>query len=181
VPRDGHLGRRRVTRLEHVVVVGAGAAGLTAVDTLRREGFSGRLTVLGAEPHRPYDRPPLSKQVLSGQWEPDRLALRRDADLAVLEVCWQLGTPATGLDVDVRRVTTADGLVHGYDGLVIATGVAPRRLSFGHELDGVHVLHTVDELSRYAPACAPRQRWSWSARASWAAKWPPWPACSGSR
>ncbi|WIX76695.1 FAD/NAD(P)-binding oxidoreductase [Amycolatopsis carbonis] len=133
------------TRLEHVVVVGAGAAGLTTVDTLRREGFPGRITVVGAEPHRPYDRPPLSKQILSGQWEPDRLALRPDEDFAALDAEWLLGTPAAALDVTGRKVTLADGRVLGYDGLVIATGVSPRRLPVGHDLDGVHVLHTVDD------------------------------------
>ena len=102
---------------EHVVVVGAGAAGLTTVDTLRREGFPGRITVVGAEPHRPYDRPPLSKQILSGQWEPDRLALRRDEDLTALDARWLLGTPATALDVTGRTVTLADGHVLAYDGL----------------------------------------------------------------
>lgn len=131
--------------LGHVVVVGAGAAGLTTVDSLRREGFGGRITVVGAERHRPYDRPPLSKQILSGQWEPDRLALRRDEDFTTLDAGWELGTAATALDAAARKVTLADGRTLGYDGLVIATGVSPRRLPHGHDLEGVHVLHTLDD------------------------------------
>jgi NADPH-dependent 2,4-dienoyl-CoA reductase/sulfur reductase-like enzyme len=129
----------------HVVVVGASAAGLTAAETLRREGYAGRLTLVGDEDHLPYDRPPLSKQVLSGVWEPKRTALLREADLTSLDADWVLGTSATGLDVASRHVRLSDGGGLDYDGLVIATGVTPRRLPYGHDLDGVHVLHTVED------------------------------------
>lgn len=128
-----------------VVVVGASAAGLTAAETLRREGHSGPITVVGDEPHAPYDRPPLSKQVLRGTWEPGRTALRKPDALSGLEIDWVLGTAATGLDTATRKLSLADGRVLGYDGLVLATGVTPRLLRQGHELAGVHVLRTLDD------------------------------------
>jgi 3-phenylpropionate/trans-cinnamate dioxygenase ferredoxin reductase subunit len=131
--------------LDRVVVVGASAAGLTAAEALRREGFTGRLTIVGEERHAPYDRPPLSKQVLSGAWEPAKVALRREDALAGLDAEWLLGKSATGLDVEAGKVTLDDGQVLGYDGLVIATGVTPRALPQGHELAGVHLLRTLDD------------------------------------
>ncbi|MCU1679836.1 MAG: FAD-dependent pyridine nucleotide-disulfide oxidoreductase [Amycolatopsis sp.] len=134
-----------MTALSDVVVVGASAAGLTAAETLRREGYSGRLTMVGEEAHAPYDRPPLSKQVLRGTWEPARVALRGEDALAGLDVEWLLGRTATELDTGARKVTLSDGQVLGYDGLVIATGVAPRPLPQGHELAGVHLLRTLDD------------------------------------
>ncbi|HEX4983335.1 MAG TPA: FAD-dependent oxidoreductase, partial [Ilumatobacteraceae bacterium] len=95
--------------LERIVVVGGSLAGLRAVETLRAGGHDGELIVVGAEPHRPYDRPPLSKKLLAGEWEPDRIALRKPDDLDSLGVTWRLGAPATALDVEARRVTIADG------------------------------------------------------------------------
>ncbi|MFH8616323.1 NAD(P)/FAD-dependent oxidoreductase [Streptomyces sp. NPDC017979] len=131
--------------LSRVVVVGASAAGLTAAETLRREGFAGELTVIGDEHRLPYDRPPLSKQVLSGNWEPERVALRRREALDALGARWLLGRRAMALDVAARTVTLADGDAAPYDGLVIATGVTARRLPYGHRLRGVHVLRGLDE------------------------------------
>lgn len=131
--------------MSHVIVVGASAAGLTAAETLRREGYSGELTIIGDEPRSPYDRPPLSKQILRGAWAEDRLVLRTDALLADLDATWILGTAAVALDPLARKVTLADGRMLGYDGLVIATGASPRRLPFGHDLAGVHVLRTLED------------------------------------
>lgn len=122
--------------------MGASAAGLAAVETLRREGYDGTLTLVGEEPHAPYDRPPLSKQVLSADWDPDRLALRSPADLDVLDLDLRLGSAATGLDPDGREVLLADGTRVAYDGLVVATGVRPRRLP-GE--GAAHVLRTLDD------------------------------------
>jgi 3-phenylpropionate/trans-cinnamate dioxygenase ferredoxin reductase subunit len=130
--------------MDHIAIVGASAAGLTAAETLRREGYQGRLTLVGAEAHVPYDRPPLSKQVLAGQWEPAKAQLRKDEQIADLNAEFRLGSPAAGLDLDAREVVLADDHRIGYDGLVIATGVAPRRLPFGHDLTGVHVLRTLE-------------------------------------
>ncbi|MFE4678261.1 NAD(P)/FAD-dependent oxidoreductase [Streptomyces sp. NPDC056721] len=128
-----------------VVVVGASAAGLTAAETLRREGFSGQLTLIGEEPHLPYDRPPLSKQVLKGEWDPERVALRPRQVLDALGAEWLLGRKAVGLDVAGRTVELAGGAEVPFDGLVVATGVRPRRLPFGEGLGGVHVLRDLDD------------------------------------
>ncbi|QRP50935.1 FAD-dependent oxidoreductase [Amycolatopsis sp. FDAARGOS 1241] len=125
-----------------VVVVGAGAAGLTAAESLREHGFGGRITLIGAESHAPYDRPPLSKQVLLGTWEPDRLALREPESVAELGLDTRLGRRATGLDLPGRRVRLDDGTAVGYDGLVVATGVRPRRLPGA---TGVCYLRTVED------------------------------------
>jgi NADPH-dependent 2,4-dienoyl-CoA reductase/sulfur reductase-like enzyme len=131
--------------LRDVVVVGAAAAGLTTAEALRRAGYDGKLTMIGAEEHLPYDRPPLSKQILAGTWERDKINLRQPDALSTLDAEWLLGSPATGLDVAARQVTLGNGTVVGYDGLVVATGVTPRQLPFGHELSGVHTLRTVDD------------------------------------
>ncbi|MCW2883141.1 MAG: FAD-dependent pyridine nucleotide-disulfide oxidoreductase [Streptosporangiaceae bacterium] len=131
--------------MEHVVVVGVSAAGLTAAETLRREGYAGRLTLVGEEDRLPYDRPPLSKQVLSGTCEPERTALRREADLTALDADFRLGNKATGLTLKTREIRLSNGSTLGYDGLVIATGVTPRRLPFNPGLVGVHVLRTMND------------------------------------
>ncbi|MGI5499215.1 NAD(P)/FAD-dependent oxidoreductase [Lentzea sp. CA-135723] len=131
--------------LDRVVVVGASAAGVTTVETLRREGYTGALTLVGDENALPYDRPPLSKQVLAGTWEPARTLLRPGSAYAEQDITLKLGHAATGLDLAGRRVTLSNGEEIGYDGLVIATGTRPRRLPFGHHLAGVHVLRTVGD------------------------------------
>ena len=97
--------------------------------------------------HAPYDRPPLSKQVLAGHWDVDRLALTVGVDggIDALDLDWRLGTLATGLDLDARQVVLADGERLGFDGLVIATGATPRRLPGSEGLAGVHTLRTLDD------------------------------------
>ncbi|WP_236569826.1 FAD-dependent oxidoreductase [Streptomyces mexicanus] len=111
-----------------ITVVGACAVDLTVVETLRRSGFDGHLTVIGEEPHLPYDRPPLSKEVLSGAWPEERVQLRPAAAVEALGLDLRLGVRATGLDRTHRRVLLSDGSRAGYDELVIATGTRPRRL-----------------------------------------------------
>ncbi|MET9762005.1 FAD-dependent oxidoreductase [Streptomyces sp. NPDC006372] len=128
--------------MKRIVVVGASAAGLAAAETLRREGYDGTLTLLGDEPHAPYDRPPLSKQILSGEWTTQQLPLRPYADLDALHLDLRLGVAATGLDVTDRTVRLADGSQVPYDGLIIATGVRPRRMPGD---GGAHVLRTLDD------------------------------------
>ncbi|MFE7278307.1 NAD(P)/FAD-dependent oxidoreductase [Streptomyces sp. NPDC057623] len=127
--------------MRRIVVVGASAAGLAAAETLRREGYDGTLTLVGDEPHAPYDRPPLSKQILSGEWGTQRLPLRPFADLDALDLDLRLGLAATGLDVTDRTVRLADGSAVPYEGLIVATGVRPRRLPG----EGAHVLRTLDD------------------------------------
>lgn len=131
--------------LDRVVVVGASLAGLSALETLRQEGFEGELIAVGAEPALPYDRPPLSKQVLQGTWEPDKTALRDQSQYDGLGVTWHLGRRATALDIAERAVTLDDGEPLPYDGLVIATGATPRWLEGATDRAGIHVLRTLDE------------------------------------
>jgi NADPH-dependent 2,4-dienoyl-CoA reductase/sulfur reductase-like enzyme len=128
-----------------IAVVGASAAGLATVETLRREGFDGAITLIGDESHPPYDRPPLTKQVLSGEWEPERVLLRPPADLDALGLDLRLGTAARSLDRAGRTVTLSDGSQVGYDSLVVATGVRPRRLPATDDIPGAHVLRTWDQ------------------------------------
>ncbi|MEU0568893.1 FAD-dependent oxidoreductase [Nonomuraea sp. NPDC005983] len=131
-----------MNRLSRIVVVGVSVAGLTVAETLRQHGFTDSLTLVGEERRPPYDRPPLSKQILRGTWEPDRVALRSHDTLSTLGADWLLGIAAIALDTSARKLTLSDGSVLAYDGLVIATGVTPRRLPAGHELSGVHVAAT---------------------------------------
>ncbi|WP_257232403.1 NAD(P)/FAD-dependent oxidoreductase [Streptomyces sp. Rer75] len=130
-----------------VLVVGASAAGLSTAEALRRKGFRGGLTLLGAEPHQPYDRPPLSKQVLAGAWEPDRALLRRPDQLSSLDASFVLGDAAVSLDAEARTVHTASGRVLRADAIVVATGLRPRTFAGQDGLAGVHVLRTVDDAS----------------------------------
>lgn len=130
---------------KRIVIVGAAAAGLATAESARSAGYHGELLMVGDEKHQPYDRPPLSKQVLSGQWEQDRLALRGQADLDRLGVDMRLGVPAGGLDVDARKVVLADGTRIGYDAAVVATGVRPRRLPGTEGVAGVHVLRDLED------------------------------------
>ncbi len=114
--------------LRSVVTVGAGLAGLRACEALRQHGFEGRLTLVGSENHLPYDRPPLSKQLLSGLWDVDRCTLRTRPDLDALGIELHLGSTAESLDLATRAVVLTDGRALRFDGLVIATGAVPRPL-----------------------------------------------------
>jgi NADPH-dependent 2,4-dienoyl-CoA reductase/sulfur reductase-like enzyme len=127
-----------------VIVVGAALAGLRAVEELRAAGFAGRLVMVGAEAHLPYDRPPLSKQVLTGEWEAEQTALR-NLPYDDLDVDWRLGHRAAALDVEGRSVILTDGEVIGFEGAVLATGAVPRTLPGTPPLAGIHVLRTLDE------------------------------------
>ena len=130
--------------MRSVTVVGASLAGLSAVRALRAQGFDGRVVVVGEEPHLPYDRPPLSKGLLTGRASPDDLALLGEQDDA-LDVEWRLGTAAARLDAATRTVTLVDGSQVGGDAVVLATGSRARRLPGTDGLLGVHVLRTLDD------------------------------------
>jgi len=132
-------------QLKEVVVVGAGVAGVRAAETLRRDGYDGALTIVGAERHAPYHRPPLSKKLLSGQVHRAGvdMAAQFDMDARVLR-----GATAFGLDVSARTVQVRDAgqnLSLDFDGLVIASGAEPREWPGGPAPDGVLLLRTVDD------------------------------------
>jgi NADPH-dependent 2,4-dienoyl-CoA reductase/sulfur reductase-like enzyme len=124
-----------------VLVVGAGLGGIRVVEQLRQSGYEGRIDLVGGEIHPPYDRPPLSKQLLSGAWEPERLALKEVAALAELRVELHLGTRAVGLEPG--RVELADGTRLAADAIVLAPGVAARTLP--GQPASAHTLRTLDD------------------------------------
>ena len=124
-------------------MVGASLAGLSAARSLRKQGYDGRLLVIGDEIHRPYDRPPLSKEFLAGTIGEADLVL--EADDEDLQAQWLLGARATGLDRMHRAVRLADGREVRADGVVIATGAAARSLPGADGLAGVHTLRTLDD------------------------------------
>ncbi|WP_446042290.1 FAD-dependent oxidoreductase, partial [Streptomyces sp. SID1121] len=121
-------------------------AGVQTAVALREGGFRDRITLIGAEPHPPYDRPPLSKAVLLGQADGSSF----DLDFAALSVELRLGLAVTGLRPDVRELDTADGPVP-YDVLVVATGAEPVRLPGTEDVPGVHLLRTLDDAERLRP------------------------------
>ena len=136
-----------------IVIVGASLAGLRAAEALRKEGFTGRLTIIGDEPHEPYDRPPLSKQVLKG-WVPadhTKLARRRKVDAE-----WRLGVAATGLDRRKHLIRMANGDEVPFDRVLIATGVRARQWPNPSEaaLEGVYTIRTSDDAARMQAALA---------------------------
>lgn len=130
-----------------VAVVGGGAAGLSVAESLRRFGFAGAITVIGDETGQAYDRPPLSKQVLTGSWQREQAALFPAQRMARIDAEIHTGVSATGLDVAAGRIELGENGSLGYDHVVIATGVAPRRLP-GCCAAGVHTLRTYDDAMR---------------------------------
>jgi 3-phenylpropionate/trans-cinnamate dioxygenase ferredoxin reductase subunit len=128
-----------------IAVVGASLSGLRAAQELRTQGYDGELVLVGAEPHLPYDRPPLSKDYLLGKIGLDDLALADRADIDALDAQWRLGVPAERLDITGGRVVLGSGEEIPADGVVIATGGVPRRLPAADGLLGVHVLRSVDD------------------------------------
>jgi 3-phenylpropionate/trans-cinnamate dioxygenase ferredoxin reductase subunit len=138
-----------VTTQPSFIIVGGGLAGAIAAQTLREEGFDGRIALLGEEPHRPYERPPLSKDYLQGKANRDSIFAHPEAWYADHAVELHLGTAVTSLDPAARTVTTATGGRLGYDKLLLTTGSAPRRLSVpGVDLGGVYYLRSVDDSER---------------------------------
>jgi NADPH-dependent 2,4-dienoyl-CoA reductase/sulfur reductase-like enzyme len=130
--------------MRNVVIVGMSLAGLRAAETLRREGFDGRIVAIGGESHLPYDRPPLSKELLAGEAEPEQIVLRKQG-VDDLELDWRLGARGVALDPRACEVELHDGERIGFDGCVIATGATPRRLPNQPNLEGVFVLRELDD------------------------------------
>ncbi|HEX4220444.1 MAG TPA: FAD/NAD(P)-binding oxidoreductase [Acidimicrobiales bacterium] len=128
-----------------VVVIGASLAGLRAAEEVRHEGHAGPIIVIGDEPHVPYDRPPLSKQLLAGKWGVDRIHHHAPDKLDTLDMEFRLGRRADRLDVDARTVSLDDGTDVHYDGLIIATGARARSLPGTEGMPGVHTLRTIDD------------------------------------
>jgi NADPH-dependent 2,4-dienoyl-CoA reductase/sulfur reductase-like enzyme len=137
--------------MERVVVVGASLAGLRTAEALRRSGFAGELTVVGEEPHAPYNRPPLTKTALLDGPDASALALPKADDL---DVSWALGVTATGLDRPRREVLLGTGEALAFDGLVIATGASARRLPDDVGGVGVHHVRTLDDATTLHRALA---------------------------
>lgn len=138
---------------ESVVIVGAGLGGLRTAEALRGAGFEGAITVVGDEPSMPYNRPPLSKVALSGGVHVAELEFRRKASVADVE--WRLGAPAIASDFTSRTITLADGTQMSFDGLVIASGIRPRRLPIPGPETGRYVLRTAHDATGLRNYLAP--------------------------
>ncbi|GAA4866507.1 NAD(P)/FAD-dependent oxidoreductase [Actinomycetospora straminea] len=130
--------------MTHLVVVGASLAGLRAVEAVRRDGFDGEVTLVGAEEHLPYDRPPLSKEYLAAEECPDPRYREEETFAGDLDVALLLGTPASALDTAGRTIAVGDRTL-SWDGLVIATGAHARTLPGTEHLEGVHTVRTLDD------------------------------------
>ena len=138
--------------MAHIVVVGAGQAGSSLVSKLRNSGFEGKVTLVGAEPHPPYQRPPLSKKYLLGDMPLDRLYLRPETFYREQNITLRLGLPITKIDPNGRSILL-DNEVISYDHLALTTGSVPRSLptAIGGALDGVHVVRDLRDVDAMAP------------------------------
>jgi 3-phenylpropionate/trans-cinnamate dioxygenase ferredoxin reductase subunit len=139
--------------MSHIVVIGAGQAGASLVAKLRNSGFDGDLTLIGAEPVPPYQRPPLSKAYLLGEMEPERLFLRPESFYADHNITLRMGEPVRSIDPAARTVTIGKEMIR-YDQAALATGSEPRRLpaSIGGNLTGVHVVRTLADVDAMSDA-----------------------------
>ncbi|MBE1297616.1 NAD(P)/FAD-dependent oxidoreductase [Phycobacter azelaicus] len=138
--------------MSHIVVIGAGQAGSSLVAKLRKEGFEGEITLIGAETAPPYQRPPLSKAYLLGEMEKERLFLRPESFYADNSITLKLGAAVTGIDPVAKTVSLADETI-AYDQLALTTGSEPRRLpaAIGGDLDGVFVVRGLPDVDAMAP------------------------------
>jgi 3-phenylpropionate/trans-cinnamate dioxygenase ferredoxin reductase component len=140
---------------QQIVIAGGGQAAVQAADTLRRKGYTGRVTLVGDEPWLPYQRPPLSKKYLAGALERERLAIRPEKFFTEHSVQTHLGRRVAGIERREQRVRLDDGRTLPYDALLLATGSHPRRLSApGADLGGVHYLRGIDDADRIRAECA---------------------------
>jgi 3-phenylpropionate/trans-cinnamate dioxygenase ferredoxin reductase subunit len=137
-----------------VVIVGASMGGLRAAETLRKSGYAGRLVVIGDEPHAPYNRPPLSKEVLAEQV--DHAAVAFPLSEVLHDVEWVLGNAVVSSDLEAQTLNLADGQVVEYNSLIIASGLRPRRLDMpGQPAKGAHAIRTLDDAMGLRPELKP--------------------------
>jgi 3-phenylpropionate/trans-cinnamate dioxygenase ferredoxin reductase subunit len=137
---------------ETIVIVGAGQAGGWAAQTLRKEGFAGRLVLIGDERHPPHERPPLSKAVLAGEAAPESTRLMKPEPFEALGLEWRPGAHVTVIDRGAKRLDMADGETLAYDKLILCTGGRARTLAIpGADSPGVHTLRTIDDALALAP------------------------------
>jgi NADPH-dependent 2,4-dienoyl-CoA reductase/sulfur reductase-like enzyme len=139
-----------------VLVAGASLGGLRAAEGLRANGFDGEIVVVGAEPHLPYNRPPLSKEALAGKVGFDALEFRRRAGVA--DVVWRLGCTVAEASLQAREVVLADGTVLAFEGLVVATGLRVRRLALPAPAGGRHALRTREDSAALGAELRPGAR-----------------------
>ncbi len=145
---------------EQFVILGAGQAAQSALEAARAAGFAGPITMIGDEPARPYQRPPLSKAYLLGDMARERLFFRPEAYYAERDATLRLGVAATAIDPATRRVALSDGETLAYDRLLIATGARARRLpeAIGGALRGVFTVRTLADIDALRPMAAPGKR-----------------------
>ncbi|MEH6520330.1 NAD(P)/FAD-dependent oxidoreductase [Sulfitobacter sp.] len=138
--------------MRHIVVIGAGQAGSSCVVKLRNGGFDGKITLIGAESHPPYQRPPLSKAYLMGDMTLERLFLRPESFYGENDIDLRLGVTVEAIDAAGQKITTSDGVI-GYDELVFTTGSIPHKLpaAIGGALDGVHVVRGLADVDAMEP------------------------------
>jgi len=142
-----------------ILIIGGGQAGAQAVDTLRREGFEGRLVLVSEEPRLPYQRPPLSKKFLSGELAADRLPFRHQSFYDEHRIELKLGVRATRLEPAARRVFLSNGETVNYDRLLLCLGAVSRKLTCpGSELPGVHYLRGVEDVPQIRAGLKPGAR-----------------------
>jgi 3-phenylpropionate/trans-cinnamate dioxygenase ferredoxin reductase subunit len=138
---------------KRVLIVGGGLGGLRTAEALRANGFIGEIAIVGDEKYQPYNRPPLSKAALSSELSHDELKFRQRDSVA--DVNWILGSAAEKLDAGTHEVTLADGTVHAFDALVIATGIRPRLLPIPGPTQGLHTLRTLNDAQSLKAAIKP--------------------------
>ncbi|HKP06107.1 MAG TPA: NAD(P)/FAD-dependent oxidoreductase, partial [Microbacterium sp.] len=139
-----------------ILIIGGGLAGLRTAEDLRRRGYADAITVVSDETELPYNRPPLSKELLWGGVTAEECAF--GVSEAAADVEWLLGRRATAADLDGRTVTLDDGEKISYDGLVVATGVTSRRLPFPGPTEGRVVLRSLDDARYLKEQLTPRKR-----------------------
>ncbi|MEO9781694.1 MAG: FAD-dependent oxidoreductase [Sedimentitalea sp.] len=142
--------------MSHIVVIGAGQAGASLVAKLRKSGFDGDVTLIGAEPVPPYQRPPLSKAYLLGEMELARLFLRPESFYSDQNITLRLNETVTSIDPDTKTVTVGGDVIH-YDHLALTTGSEPRRLpaTIGGDLESVHVVRTLSDVDAMSASVTP--------------------------